>query len=146
MAKPKLKASNNENQNVEVNVEVTTPDTENTEEVITGDDSAEDTAGADDTEEVSADETGDNAENSDSPIEVDLTPTVEDSQPKVDVDPEAVTVDTKRKPKENVKIRLRVDHSCTIAMERYDFKEGKVYNVPANVKKILNRAGLLAPL
>lgn len=46
----------------------------------------------------------------------------------------------------NVKIRMRVDHKCCIAMERYDLKAGKVYAVPENVKNILNKAGLLSPL
>lgn len=50
------------------------------------------------------------------------------------------------KPKGNVKIRMRVDHKCCIAMERYDLKEGKTYVVPENVKRVLNKAGLLAPL
>lgn len=55
-------------------------------------------------------------------------------------------VDERKKPEGNTKIRLRVDHNCCIAMEFYEFKAGKVYTVPKNVKKILNRAGLLAPL
>lgn len=54
--------------------------------------------------------------------------------------------DEKTRPKENVKIRLRKDHSCSIGGEMYDFKAGKVYTVPKNVKKILNRAGFLSPL
>lgn len=54
--------------------------------------------------------------------------------------------DEKARPKENVKIRLRKDHSCSIGGEMYDFKAGKVYTVPKNVKKILNRAGFLSPL
>lgn len=45
-----------------------------------------------------------------------------------------------------VKIRMRVDHNCNIGTERYYFVKGKVYNVPENVKRILNQAGLLAPL
>ena len=41
---------------------------------------------------------------------------------------------------------MRVDHKCCIAMERYDLVAGKTYVVPRNVKNILNKAGLLAPL
>ena len=66
--------------------------------------------------------------------------------PKVNVEVAPTGVDEKRKPEERVKIRLRVDHNCCIAMEFYEFKANKVYTVPKNVKRILNRAGLLAPL
>ena len=45
-----------------------------------------------------------------------------------------------------VKIRMRANHKCVIAMQTYDLKAGKVYTVPVNVKNILNRAGLLSPL
>lgn len=55
-------------------------------------------------------------------------------------------METRRKPAENVKIRLRVNHSCNIAGEQYDFKAGKVYTVPKNVKRIMNKAGFLSPL
>lgn len=56
------------------------------------------------------------------------------------------SVNAHRKPMENVKVRLRADHSCCIAGEYYDFKAGKVYIVPRNVKKILGRADLLIPV
>lgn len=62
------------------------------------------------------------------------------------VDTESAQVNTSNKPSGNVKIRMRVDHKCCIAMERYDLKAGKTYVVPENVKRILNKAGLLAPL
>lgn len=65
-------------------------------------------------------------------------------EPKVEVDQTAP--DTANRPNGKVKIRMRVDHKCTIAMERYDLKAGKTYTVPENVKRILNNAGLLAPL
>lgn len=94
--------------------------------------------------------------------EVDVEETVEDTvdvqtpeveieepkkeEPKVEVDTENTKVDTSKKPEGTVKIRMRVDHKCCIAMERYDLKEGKTYIVPENVKRILNKAGLLAPL
>lgn len=81
------------------------------------------------------------------PVEVETPeveiPEVEVEEPKVEVDTKAT--ETKR-TEGTVKIRMRVDHKCCIAMERYDLKEGKTYIVPENVKTILNKAGLLAPL
>lgn len=76
-------------------------------------------------------------------------PEVEVETPVADevvVDTESAQVDTSKKPNGSVKIRMRVDHKCCIAMERYDLKEGKTYVVPENVKRVLNKAGLLAPL
>lgn len=73
-------------------------------------------------------------------VEVD-TPVADD----VEVDTKA-EVNLSNKPNGNAKIRMRVDHKCCIAMERYDLKAGKVYTVPVNVKNILNKAGFLAPL
>ena len=67
-------------------------------------------------------------------------------KPDVEVDTNNTEVNTANKPNGNVKIRMRCDHKCCIAMERYDLKAGKVYVVPANVKNILNKAGYLAPL
>ena len=90
------------------------------------------------------------AEESVSDIQIDpVTPTEQannEHTPKVNVEVAPTGVDEKRKPEERVKIRLRVDHNCCIAMEFYEFKANKVYTVPKNVKRILNRAGLLAPL
>ena len=79
------------------------------------------------------------------PVEVE-TPEVEVEEPEVKVDVEKAEVNVSNKPSGNVKIRMRTDHKCCIAMERYDLKAGKTYVVPVNVKNILNRAGLLAPL
>lgn len=78
-------------------------------------------------------------------VEVETETTVETSKD-VDVTIEDTVVDNTKKPIGNVKIRMRVDHKCCIAMERYDLKAGKVYTVPANVKTILNKAGLLSPI
>lgn len=76
--------------------------------------------------------------------------TVEEKTSDVDVNAENLKVEEKNIPAEkisnNAKIRMRVDHRCTIAMERYDLKAGQVYTVPKNVRDILNRAGLLSPL
>ena len=98
---------------------------------------------------MSADEVK-KAEESVSDIQIDpVTPTEQannEHAPKVNVEVAPTGVDEKRKPEERVKIRLRVDHNCCIAMEFYEFKANKVYTVPKNVKRILNRAGLLAPL
>lgn len=87
-------------------------------------------------------------------VEVEVTPEVEIpevevEEPKADVevDTKSVVVKESDRPKNgSVKIRMRVDHKCCIAMERYDLKAGKTYVVPENVKRILNKAGLLAPL
>ena len=90
------------------------------------------------------------AEENVSDIQIDpVTPTEQannEHAPKVNVEVAPTGVDEKKKPEEHVKIRLRVDHNCCIAMEFYEFKANKVYTVPKNVKRILNRAGLLAPL
>lgn len=90
------------------------------------------------------------AEESVSDIQIDpVTPTEQannEHAPKVNVEVAPTGVDERKKPEERVKIRLRVDHNCCIAMEFYEFKANKVYTVPKNVKRILNRAGLLAPL
>lgn len=87
-------------------------------------------------------------------VTVDVTPEVEVpevvvEEPKKDdivVDEKVAEVKESNRPNGNVKIRMRVDHNCCIAMERYDLKAGKMYTVPENVKRILNNAGLLAPL
>ena len=77
-------------------------------------------------------------------VEVEI-PEVEEKkeEPKVEVNKNATEA---KRNEGTVKIRMRVDHKCCIAMERYDLKEGKTYIVPENVKTILNKAGLLAPL
>lgn len=46
----------------------------------------------------------------------------------------------------NVKIRTRVNHTCSIGGVRYHFEKGKVTNVPESVKAILLQADLLMPL
>lgn len=80
-------------------------------------------------------------------VDVQDTPVVEieDKEPEVEIEEEATKVDNSKKPKD-VKIKMREDHRCTVAMETYDLKKGKTYTVPRNVKNILNKAGLLAPL
>ena len=70
----------------------------------------------------------------------------EGAEPEVEVATKEETIDDSKRVESRVKIRMRVDHTCTIAMERYEFKQGEVYRVPRNVKRMLNRAGLLAPL
>lgn len=75
--------------------------------------------------------------------EVDVTvPDVE--EPEVSVD--TSSVDDSKKPENMVKVRMRTDHKCTIGGELYQLESGKVYTVPENVKRILNKAGLLSPL
>lgn len=75
--------------------------------------------------------------------EVDVTvPDVE--EPEVSVD--TSSIDDSKKPENMVKVRMRTDHKCTIGGELYQLESGKVYTVPENVKRILNKAGLLSPL
>lgn len=62
----------------------------------------------------------------------------------IEIEPEEEEVEVSAE--KMVRIRMRVDHNCCIAMERYNLKAGEYYNVPSNVKDILNRAGLLSPL
>lgn len=45
-----------------------------------------------------------------------------------------------------VKIKVCKNHNCCIGSVHYQFVVGKQYNVPENVKRILLKAGLLAPL
>lgn len=75
--------------------------------------------------------------------EVDVTvPDVE--EPEVSVD--TSSIDDSKKPENMVKVRMRTDHKCTIGGELYQLESSKVYTVPENVKRILNKAGLLSPL
>lgn len=69
---------------------------------------------------------------------------VEEKTLDVEVDPEATEKSVRKEG--NVRIRMREDHKCCIAMVRYDLKKGQTYNVPENVKTILDKRGLLAPL
>ena len=73
-------------------------------------------------------------------------PTVEETPTEDVVVVDTENIKTSKPTNGNVKIRMRVDHKCCIAMERYDLKADKTYTVPENVKRILNNAGLLAPL
>ena len=113
---------------VEVNEEVV----ENTTPVEETKDDVEETSVEKATEEVAE------------PVEI--AEPVKEEEAKVEVDTEKAEVKESNKPSGSVKIRMRVDHKCTIAMECYDLKAGKTYIVPENVKRILNNAGLLAPL
>lgn len=45
-----------------------------------------------------------------------------------------------------VRVATSNDHTCVIGGKRYSFVKGVCQNVPSNVKDILKRAGLLAPL
>jgi hypothetical protein len=72
---------------------------------------------------------------------------VEPKSPKEDT-PVVTMVETpvKNAPERLVKIKMVKDHSCCIGGVRYHLEAGKVYNVPANVKRILSQANLLKPL
>lgn len=98
------------------------------------------------TVDVAVEETKEEVTEAVDDVQVDIP---EEKADEITVDAEAFKVNEVNIPEEKekkVRIRLRVDHHCSIAMERYDFKAGKTYDVPANVKLILDRAGLLAPL
>ena len=45
-----------------------------------------------------------------------------------------------------VKVKLNNNFRCCIGGERYDFKKDEVYLVNRNIKRILNKSGLLKPL
>ena len=86
-------------------------------------------------------------------VKVDVTPEVEvDTAEEITVEePKGLEVDptpVSEEPKVtgNVRVRMKKDHSCFIGGEHYVLTAGQCYNVPANVKEILNRADLLAPL
>lgn len=101
--------------------------------------------------------------NKESEVKVEVTPEVEITEEVVE-EFEEVTTETEEikenkglevdptpvadepKVKGNVRIRMNKDHSCFIGGEHYVLTAGQCYNVPENVKNILNRAGLLAPL
>lgn len=110
-----------EKETTNVEVEVNVPEVNETEEVVEATKPVENT------------------------LEVEVV-TEEPKQPEVEVDTEKAEVKVSNKPNGKVRIRMRVDHRCCIAMERYDLKAGETYLVPENVKNILNKAGLLAPL
>lgn len=49
-------------------------------------------------------------------------------------------------PVKMVKVMTNIDHTCSIGGVRYTFVKGICKNVPAQVKEILRKAGLLAPI
>ena len=72
---------------------------------------------------------------------------VEVEEPKKEEEVVEVTpIQKKEAPKGNVRVRLNKNHHCFIGGEYYNFTKGNCYLVPENVKCILNKAGLLAPL
>ena len=76
-------------------------------------------------------------------------PEVPESENKVEETTPTVTFEDKssKTPVEkNVKIRTRVNHTCSIGGVRYHFEKGKMTNVPESVKAILLQADLLMPL
>ena len=75
--------------------------------------------------------------------EVVIVPTITEPE-KVTI--KAAVIDNSKFPDDKVKIRLAQDHTCTIGDTKYNFEKRKVYDVPLNVKKVLERANLLAPL
>lgn len=79
--------------------------------------------------------------------ELEVTPDVvevEDDNKGLEVD--TTPVADEPKVKGNVRIRMNQNHHCYIGGENYNLVAGQCYNVPENVKNILNKAGLLSPL
>ena len=87
-------------------------------------------------------------EQKEAPVEEASAPTiVEVEEPKKEEEVVEVTpIQKKEAPKGNVRVRLNKNHHCFIGGEYYNFTKGNCYLVPENVKCILNKAGLLAPL
>ena len=59
------------------------------------------------------------------------------------VQEEVITTPVQEK---KVKIKMAKNHRCCIGGDWYVFKADKEYNVPPNVKEILNKSGLIKPL
>ena len=97
-------------------------------------------------EEAEVDTTEVEADTTEVDVETAVEVETEVEKADVEVDTKSAEVSSNSRTSGNVKIKMRVDHKCCIAMERYDLKAGKTYVVPENVKRILNKAGLLAPL
>ena len=79
------------------------------------------------------------------------TPVVEETSVTEEATAQETTVtfedkSSKTPAEKNVKIRTRVNHTCSIGGVRYHFEKGKVTNVPESVKAILLQADLLMPL
>ena len=86
-------------------------------------------------------------EQKEAPVEEAPAPTiVEVEEPKKEEVVEVTPIQKKEAPKGNVRVRLNKNHHCFIGGEYYNFTKGNCYLVPENVKCILNKAGLLAPL
>lgn len=80
------------------------------------------------------------------PVKVEDTITVE---PKVSAgfdESVAETPVTTTGNKKLCRVRLAKSHSCTIGGTTWRFEKDKVYDVPPNVKRILNKGDLLRPL
>ena len=83
------------------------------------------------------------------PLETHVAEVTENENEKVEETTPTVTFEdksTKTPIEKNVKIRTRVNHTCSIGGVRYHFEKGKVTNVPESVKAILLQADLLMPL
>lgn len=78
-----------------------------------------------------------------------LNPKVEEAVEEVAED-EVPEVEVKEVPIEKkeklVKIKMKKTHRCCIAGEWYYLEKGEVYEVSPDVKRILNKSELLAPL
>lgn len=134
------------NEEVKVNEEAEVVDVAEVEVVISED---EDTAELPEDEEldVAEDIVIEDQEEKEEPTEYNVGIPALDKKMDVSIDAEAlkVVVPEPVAPK-NERVRMRVKHACNIGGEFYEFEAGQCYNVPGNVKRILNKAGKLSPL
>lgn len=68
----------------------------------------------------------------------------ENSEKESSIKADFETVPTKQP--EMVRIRVAENHKCCIGGTRYYFESGKIYDVPADVKRVLSKGDLLRPL
>lgn len=64
----------------------------------------------------------------------------------VTANPNLVMESDRYTEKPNVRIKTIKDYHCNVAGTMYYFEKGKCYNVPSNIKMVLNKAGVLAVL
>lgn len=79
-------------------------------------------------------------------VKEEVTETKKSENKKADIEVDVKPLEDTVKVSGNVRIRMNADHRCYIGGEFYNLTKGQCYNVPQNVKDVLNRAGLLAPL
>lgn len=95
------------------------------------------------TPEKEVEENNTTVENAKEEVEVDNSEGQDTFSPNISDDVDFTPTESKEK---EVKVRLNSDFNCCIGGERHYFKKDKVYSVNPNLKRILNKSGLLKPL